>query len=726
MTFDGNRLMELLPAVYRLRDIDVAAQTAGVLTPAETTEIGNLEASLATLDATKLARLEELRDKERRGPLAALLMVLGDQFGVLEEDLAQLYDDQFVETAAAWALPYIGDLIGYRNLHGHAPGVSSRAELAHTIAFRRRKGTASMLEQLARDVTGWPAHVVESFTLLATTQYMNHRRLQNRVTPSVREGSAMELVGTAFDPVPRTLDVRRMGGARGRHNVANVGIFLWRIQALGTHRSPATPDPGDLTLRRFRFSPLGDDAALWTRPEREDEIEQLSQPINVPFPISRRRLNDDLVTALETQTPPRLYGAERSLAVFAGGIEWPPEQVSVCNLSDASAGAWAHEAPDGMIAIDPVLGRLAVAADLSPGPGPLEVSFHRGGPSSIGGGEYDRAASFADNVSGPVIAVPSPAHLTIQDAIDAIAAQGGSGVVEIHETRRYIETLSLEVPAGGALEIRALNRQRPTIELGGPWTIGGGPQSRVFLNGLLVAGNGVSVQPLLANGDANALAELLVAHSTLVPGRSLNPDGSGVQPGATSVSVAVRGTRLSVDSSITGALRVHDGATASIDGSIVDAAAAGVAYGASDAAPADPGGDLDVESSTLIGQTLTRTLCASNAILLGLVQAVRTQDGCVRFSYLPPGSHAPRRYRCQPGDGAAAVNVPHFVSLRFGSPAYARLAGGTPDGIARGAEDESEMGVYRRQYEPQRHADLLTRLDEYLRVGLEAGVIHES
>ncbi len=33
-----------------------------------------------------------------------------------------------------------------------------------------------MIETLARDVTGWPARVVEYFELLATTQYLNHLR----------------------------------------------------------------------------------------------------------------------------------------------------------------------------------------------------------------------------------------------------------------------------------------------------------------------------------------------------------------------------------------------------------------------------------------------------------------------------------------------------------------------------------------------------------------------
>jgi hypothetical protein len=41
--------------------------------------------------------------------------------------------------------PYIGDLLGYRTLYGLTEVVGSpRAEVANTIAYRRRKGTAAM------------------------------------------------------------------------------------------------------------------------------------------------------------------------------------------------------------------------------------------------------------------------------------------------------------------------------------------------------------------------------------------------------------------------------------------------------------------------------------------------------------------------------------------------------------------------------------------------------
>src|SRR3954452_3786513 len=130
MSFDKETLFRLLPAFDRLRDIELSDTS--------------------------------LPDGRGDGPLKALLGLIAEQMAVLEENMDQLYDDQFIETCAEWVAPYIGDLVGYRTLYGVAPRISSpRAEVAHTIGFRRRKGTASMLEQLARDVTGWNARAVE-------------------------------------------------------------------------------------------------------------------------------------------------------------------------------------------------------------------------------------------------------------------------------------------------------------------------------------------------------------------------------------------------------------------------------------------------------------------------------------------------------------------------------------------------------------------------------------
>jgi hypothetical protein len=152
---------------------------------------------------------------------------------------------RYIETCAQWVIPYIGDLIGYQPVHGVAAAVASpRAEVAHTIAFRRRKGTVLMLEQLARDVTGWGAHAVEFFQLLADTQYMNHIRPRNYYAPDLRHWQPRVYMDTGFDATAHTVDVRRIAVERGRYNIQNIGIFLWSLNAYSLTMTPASSVAG--------------------------------------------------------------------------------------------------------------------------------------------------------------------------------------------------------------------------------------------------------------------------------------------------------------------------------------------------------------------------------------------------------------------------------------------------------------------------------------------------
>ena len=270
------------------------------------------------MSATGLYTTEELyrllpavyrvRDEEQGGVLRELVDVLAGQVNVLAESLEQLYDDEFIETCAPWAASYIGDLVGYRTLHGVAPQVASpRAEVANTIRYRRRKGTVSVLEQLAADVTGWPAHAVEFFELLVATQYMNHVRAHAAATTDLRNEGRLELSGTfqagAFDTFSHTADMRRIGSRSGRYNIPNVGIFLWRVQALRLARVPLLDADG--TGLRFRFDPLGTDKPLFNARRTEQEITHLAEPLDVPLPLKRRFAKAHLGA---------LYGSGRSFS----------------------------------------------------------------------------------------------------------------------------------------------------------------------------------------------------------------------------------------------------------------------------------------------------------------------------------------------------------------------------------------------------------------------------
>lgn len=696
MNFDQHKLMSLLPAFYRLRDGQLA-QDAGLAA----------------------------------GPLQELLALIAEQFEVMEEDLEQLQDDAFIETCAEWAVPYIGDLIGYRTLYGVASRVANaRAEVAHTIAYRRRKGTALVLEQLARDVTDWNASAVEYFQRIVTSQYMNHRRAWLHAAPDLRNWRALDRVGGAFDAIPRTVDVRRIASGRGKHNIPNVGLFLWNLDAYPLSYSPAAR----VDDRRWRFSPLNHDQPLVTRPETEDDITHLAEPINVPRPIGRRVLDADQQKAIaaDPQRPVEYYslGALRkSLRLYVGTAEPLPaidyKDVCACNLAD-DGGTWAHLPAAGKYAIDPVLGRIALPPGLPAGTR-VRVDYHYGFGAELGGGEYERATTFAEPPSVAPLRVPQD-HATIQAALNAL---GGQGVVEIADSGRYEETLSIDVAASQRIELRARNGHRPTLILGGEMTLTGGLEGEIALNGLLIAGDGLNV----VDDGTNRLRRLTLRHCTLVPGHALNPDGSPASPGAESLRVEIADVLLRAERCIVGALRVVEGSEAQFVDSILDAnALSAVAYAALDGDAA--GGPLSLDACTSIGKLhVLRFPMVSNSVLLAEragvdtwtapVVAERRQLGCIRYSYVPATARTPRRFRCVPGDDTTQSPVLRFSSLRYGTSVYAQLGEAASAEVRNGADDEGEMGVYHHVHRPQRETNLRLRLDEYLRVGLEAGVFYD-
>ncbi len=691
MSVDTQALFALLPAIHRIRDAEMAAANG----------------------------LE-------RGPLEELIGVLAEQISVADESLEQLYDDLFIETCAEWVVPYIGDLIGYQSLHNVVAKVaSSRAEVAHTIALRRRKGTALVLEQLARDVTGWDARAVEYFQHLNTTQYMNHPRLHNLQSPDLRKGEALDWIGSAFETANRTVNVRRIESS-GRHNIPNIGLHLWRIQAYPRTLSPAYREGP----HRYRINPLGFDMPMYNHPQAEVEITHLADPDNVPLPLSRRRLHHHLE---------RYYGERAnfagvldnpnpSLQLFIDGVMIERDQVRICNLSDDGAG-WSHSpSPAGIYAIDPQLGRVALPAEADD-PSDVRLNWHEGFSADIGGGEYERGDSLPDPLDPATLVRVPDEHSTLESALVAIA---GDGVIEITDNSRYSETLAINVMAEGRVEIRARNNRRPVLQLDG-FTVTGGENSSCILNGLLISGAPLEV----ADVSDNRLARLDLLHCTLVPGIALNTDGTPQQAGAASLIVAVGGVETDIQKSIVGAIRCHERSSVRAQNSCIDAnSPEAVAYVGVDGDSA--GAALSLLACTLVGKVHASEMpLVSNSILLASlsaadswavpVRAERKQVGCVRFSWLPYSSIVPKRYHCQPDSAEAGLQVtPRFTSLHYGTAAYGQLARSTPDQIIRGADDESEMGVFHHVYGAQRETNLRIRLAEYLRVGLRAGIFYES
>lgn len=729
MSLSKQDIAALLPAILRIKDMAQGEFSLGMLDADDRDTYIELQTLIdggKALSPAQAAVYQQLRQRGIAGPLVSLISVLAEQVAALQENVDQLYDDQFIETCADWVVPYIGDLIGYQMLHGVTEKIASpRSEVAHTIAYRRRKGTVAVLEQLARDVTGWNATAVEFFERLIVTQYMNHRRLFCVATPDLRQWEPLERLGSAFDSVMHTPDVRRIASGRGRYNIPNIGMFLWSIDAYPLSASPAVA----VDSRRLRFHPLGIDQPLYTRPRTRADFGRLSTPLDVPEPISRRVLDSGLADyytgSHDTPLSLRLYevNAGNVTPVDAGNI-------CVCDLRD-NAGTWAHlPVANGQYAVDPVLGRIAARPDLPAGTR-IETDFMYGFSADMGGGEYDRTADTTDSQPPPdLLRVPGDFG-TIQDALNALGANGG--VVVIGNSGRYEETLTIFAPAQKTIVLRADNHCRPTVVLQGASSVGGGAESQVQLHGLLLAGATLNVNA----GAGNALAQLAIAHCTLVPGLTLAPDCTPLHPNDPSLFVGISGVQVNVTRSIVGCMRIDVGSTVTAADTIIDATSLeGVAYAGEDGTAA--GGPLQLQQCTVIGKIHALTLpLVSNSILLADLAAAdtwpatiiadRLQEGCVRFSCLPASVRVPRRFQClQESADSADQGTPHFTTVRYGFPAYAQLAASSGARLLGGADNECQPGAFNFLYGQQRETNLRVRMAEYLRIGLEAGVFYES
>ena len=694
------------------------------------------------------------------GALQALLEVLGEQGDVVAADLGQLYDDWFIETCADWLVPYLGDLLGVRLLHPVGPGAGrSRALVAKTLDYRRRKGTVAGMEELAYDVTGWPAAAEEYFLRLSTTQHLAHIRPQHAQSPDLRHAADLELLGGPFAPSAHTGEVRRLPA--GRFDIGNLGLHVWRLSPNRVTRATARPvaDPAD---GRYLIDPVGLPVPLVNPGVPEEEIVSLAAEHHVPAFLRRRALYDELEGIRDGSVDePRWFGADPVVEVFAdfgaGVVAVPVTEMTAADLSDPAspiATGWPRPAAPLTVAVDPVLGRLAFRAGLAPSA--VEVTASYASPGLLGAGPYDRTRPDTTDllegepwfraVGAAAAPVSDAVHTTLAAAVADWNAEpaGTVGVIAVIDSRTYTEDLAIDVPAGSRLLLIAAawpdaeHAADPGIELEladataadrrphvrGSVTATGitgaadAVPGELILDGLLVEGD-VTVAP----GD---LGRLTLRHMTLVPGEG------GLKVAAPSGPDTDNGhLTLEVVRSIVGPVEVPQrGPALIVSTSVVD--------GAGDPAIVAPAAPVSLDQVTGLGAVTAERLDASDCVLDGALTVDRRQQGCLRFSSLAEGAVAPRRYRCQPDltltdvtdpAEAAALRIslaPVFTSTTYGDPGYGRLDDRCHVSLRTGASNGAAMGAFAELMEPQRMANLAAVLDEYLRLGLDAGVIHET
>ena len=747
-----------------------------------------------------LPPIYRIRDGEQGEPLRAFLQVIGEQVKLVEEDIARLYDNWFIETCEDWVVPYIADLLGYQPVHeAGEPGdvqtaqgtarnkiLIPRRAVANTVRYRRRKGTLALLELLANDIAGWPARAVEFYPLLGWTQALNHLHVERGRTVDLRHSGPLGLLGSPFDALAHTVDVRRINSQRsvGRYNIPSVGVFVWRLKSYSVSQTPACCVEAEGPYC-FTFSVLGNDAPLYLKPEPETDPTHIADAFNLPVPLCRSAL---------AEHQDRLYGHSKSFFIWTGIQRGqsvvlepvPPERIVAADLS-----GWQYLPRRGTVAVDPMLGRIAFPTHQTPRNG-VWVSYRYGFSGDIGGGEYDRPLSqphgatlYRVSQDGPLDTLAQALHRWREEK--AIHA-----VIEIDDSRVYVEPIHIEFVNGQeSLQLRAANGKRPVIRLL-DWqtsqpdalTVMGKAGERFVLDGLLVAGRGIQL--------SGEVKQAIIRHSTLVPGWSLDGDCTPQRPTEPSLEVFSPNVCVIIEHSIMGSIQLNptpptpveepeppanipesevqqahcegigpdfrlDPIRLCISDSILDATSTDQeAIGA----PGCPVGHavLTMARCTVFGQIQVHAVAlGENCIFEGRITVARRQRGCLRFSYVVPGSRTPPRFQCQPDQVETAIAQklrdeakantlsaptvteieaakqgerirvkPQFNSTRYGTPTYCQLAMTCAEEIKRGADDVSEMGVFHNLFQPQREANLRVRLDEYVPAGSDVGIILAS
>lgn len=660
----------------------------------------------------------------------------------------------------------------------------SRREVGNTVRYRRRKGTLALLEVLSKDVAGWPARAVEFYKLLGLNLDVRHLRMGQGNYPlfiegiedndnwneklgkigslqggtvDLRQGDVLDEINGPFDKIAHKPDVRRIDSRhkKGRYNLPNVGVFTWRIRPYSVTKSPACCIEY-LSSHHYTFSILGKDCQLFFKPEPESDPTHIAEEMNLPLPIRRRAFEKDIDA---------FYGPGKSMLIWTQrGKDKPQEMVAaeeivVGDLSDFGESDFNNDEQTKRVTVDPELGRIIFSSEYPPQG--VWVSYFHGFSDDLGGGEYDRPILQPNEFK--LYRVGKNEKLkTMSEALNKwIDDNPASAVVVINDSEMYeeeikvkqkyedqveqyrpIEQSRIHLDKNQQLQIRAANRTKPVVRLSN-WTtnfqdslvIEGESGSSFVLDGLMITGSIFRIE--------GELEEAVIRHSTLVPGNRME------------LSNTV--TRLRIERSILGSINITqdedlvDPVEILIEDSILDAGhpdnnAICMLIKSKRVAHAS----LTILRSTVFGRILTHAIeLAENSIFSGQIKVARSQIGCMRFCYVSPGSRTPRRYKCQPdlvdvlgeneieacggGGGSEAEDPdrvfkinrvrPKFMSTSYGTPDYCRLADNCPEEIRRGADDQSEMGVFHDLYQPQREANLRARLDEYTPAGMEAGAI---
>jgi hypothetical protein len=698
------------------------------------------------------------RDQDLGGPLQTLMSVIETQRESLEADIQQLYDDMFIETCQGPLIDYFASLVAVAlppltssqtdPNSDAADWISRRHQVVDAIAARAAKGTLAALERVVGDATGWPVRAVEQGVHLAITQTVREPQIQRGRLLDIYNDAPLLFVDSLFAGAAALADVRRgdttLTKPVGPHPTT-VTVTVWRQDVTHIHRAPAACVDDD---NHYTFDPMGYDQQLAVAPTPRRPGTPPAGDLDLPVPITRRQLRRNLSD---------YYGTDRSLCVYRGRSPVSREQIVVADLS-----RWAHDPDYGQVAIDPEVGRIAFYETDEPEDG-IWVRYHYLDVGPIGAGDgadEDLTGDPASTVQPLKVAVANSDKTVFPSVTAAIntwlesARKNGPahGVIEILDSSVYEEDFDIRIGAGMRLGIYAAAGQRPVlrsvdeqhnrpkrVRVEGYSVKGETDPAQLSLTGITIAEHALELK-----GEFGMVA---LDHCTIVPERG-EASRRHIAIAATAMPCPIQ-----ITSSIVGEIRInspevgYDPIDLSISDSIVDAGPqGGHAITGAEERPAYAA--LSLARCSVLGSiNVFQTDIAQDSIITGRFYSRRRQTGQIRFCYISPTSHVPRRTGCQPDDVLAKVENelqaglttaaeasalltseparvrPRFDSTDFGSPGYARLALATATEITHGSEDDGELGAFHDLWVTRRIDDMTARLVEFTPIGVDVDIV---
>jgi hypothetical protein len=557
------------------------------------------------------------------GPLRELVNRIGAQAATLRRSIDRLWEDQSIESCDDWVISYIGALLA-TNLVSSLDTRGQRLDVAKTIYYRRRKGTVAILEEIAYDITGWDARVVEFFRRLGRTRHNfdpalvdpsadpaddltlqqaqgligtwtntyigGWADLRNAYGASLAQSpfsiSATPTLPSAFDEFFHTADFRAGVGRSGWYKIPNLGVFVWRLLNFSVTQGTPVQNGNcytfDPTGRQVPLFAASAQAAATIRPLQGSWDTWVSpQEWQLPTPISTPLLSSALANP---QTQP-LYAA-----LDTDGITLQPNSLGIFTmpgsfyeLIDGSEittypedSATTHE-----IMIFPEIGQFGVLQP--PLDGPITVSYNYGFSAPMGAGPYDRRIIGQDPnpQPAPVVPVEGGAGAFSSAAVSAISSVG---TVTLNDSLTY--TSAPDFPGIQQLTVIAENQERPVIRFqsasppGPPeWVFTGNDNSSLVLEGLFISGGDIVLSGSFTTvtltcctfdpGTSPSATEMLALPA---PVFAQSIDGRDLAP--TRIWIEGEVENLNIDRCILGPIRTRDEGeveTLTITNSIVQA-----------------------------------------------------------------------------------------------------------------------------------------------------------